>query len=345
MAVEQASGYGWTVAAWLEAWLARQLPYLRVTTAASYGQHIRDYLTPALGRIRLAELGLPAVQAIFWDLAAVDRRNGPLCPNSLQRVRATLRSALSDARRAGLIRENPASTVRIPGWRRGRPVVWTPALEAAWRDGGPRPWVAGWDLPHIHRFLDAARDDDLAALWWLVTLCGLRRGEVAGLCWRHLDLPGRQLHIQEQVIYLGARRISGPPKRACGQRSLALDDILLAMLAAHRERQRRRHGEWAVAAARPMFTRECGRPVRPDWLTRRFGRLVADLGLPPIRFHDLRRATATLGVAGDVPLRVMQYILGHADVATTADVYTVVPGQVGRDAMTAIAGVVAKATS
>jgi hypothetical protein len=118
MSVEQASGYGWTVAGWLEAWLVRRMPYLRATTAASYRQHIRDYLIPALGRIRLAELGLPAFQAMFWDLAVVHRRNGPLSANSLQRIRATLRSALSDACGAGLIRENLASMVRIPGWRR-----------------------------------------------------------------------------------------------------------------------------------------------------------------------------------------------------------------------------------
>jgi integrase len=166
---------------------------------------------------------------------------------------------------------------------------------------------------------------------------GCARGEVTGLCWRHLDVPGHIIHIQEQVIYLGARRIGGPPKSACGQRGLPLDDVLLTMLAEHREQQRARHGEAVIAAGRPIFTLGSGRPVRPDWVTRRFARLIADRGLPPIRFHDLRRATATLGVTGGVPLRVMQYILGHADVATTADVYTVVPGHAGRDAMAAIA--------
>ena len=44
-------------------------------------------------------------------------------------------------------------------------------------------------------------------------------------------------------------------------------------------------------------------------------------GLPRQRFHDLRHTFATLVIEGGEDLGVVSSILGHADFATTADVY------------------------
>jgi integrase len=37
-----------------------------------------------------------------------------------------------------------------------------------------------------------------------------------------------------------------------------------------------------------MFTYADGRPIRPEYLTHRFREICQELGLPPIRLHDLR---------------------------------------------------------
>jgi integrase len=46
-----------------------------------------------------------------------------------------------------------------------------------------------------------------------------------------------------------------------------------------------------------MFTYADGRPIRPEYLTHRFRQLCKELGLPPIRLHDLRHGAATLALA------------------------------------------------
>ena len=48
----------------------------------------------------------------------------------------------------------------------------------------------------------------------------------------------------------------------------------------------------------------------------------ADLDLPPIRLRDLRRGAATLALASHTDLKVIQQMLGHSSIVTTADTYT-----------------------
>ena len=71
-----------------------------------------------------------------------------------------------------------------------------------------------------------------------------------------------------------------------------------------------------------MFTTVDGSPLHPDWLTRTFGRLVKESGLPPVRLHDLRHGAATLAHAAGADLKTVQEQLGHTSIVLTADTYT-----------------------
>ena len=73
-------------------------------------------------------------------------------------------------------------------------------------------------------------------------------------------------------------------------------------------------------------TRPSGRPrwARPGHISEHFGLLLRKAGLPPIRFHDLRRGSASF--AAGVDIKIVQEMLGHSTSAFTRDVYTsVVP--------------------
>ncbi|MFI7114809.1 tyrosine-type recombinase/integrase [Nonomuraea sp. NPDC050227] len=70
-----------------------------------------------------------------------------------------------------------------------------------------------------------------------------------------------------------------------------------------------------------VFTTAEGAPLRPNYLTGRFRRLVAASGLPPIHLHDLRHGAATLALAARTHLKVVQAMLGHASIVLTADTY------------------------
>ncbi|MET9252081.1 site-specific integrase [Nonomuraea sp. NPDC003709] len=213
---------------------------------------------------------------------------------------------------------------------------------AAWRRTGERPAVAVWTVEQLAEFLAFVRDDRLFALWWLIALRGLRRAEVAGLRWIDLDTDRRELTIARQLVHTDHGLSPCPPKSASSQRGIALDLDTLRLLHRHERAQRGEEGnDWSPTD--PMFTRENGGAVDPDYLTHRFHKLALASGLPPVRLHDLRHGAATLSLAAGADLRVVQGMLGHASIVLTADTYTSVPPQLYHDSARATAQLVLQA--
>jgi integrase len=70
-----------------------------------------------------------------------------------------------------------------------------------------------------------------------------------------------------------------------------------------------------------VFALPDGHPLNPEYVSRRFQRLVGATGLPPVRLHDLRHTHATLALAAGVPTRILSGRLGHSAIAVTTDIY------------------------
>jgi integrase len=68
-----------------------------------------------------------------------------------------------------------------------------------------------------------------------------------------------------------------------------------------------------------VFTNTVCGPLEPSNVLKRFKALLMCAGLPKQRFHDLRHCAAALLIARGVPMRVVMDVLGHSQMATTAD--------------------------
>ena len=88
-----------------------------------------------------------------------------------------------------------------------------------------------------------------------------------------------------------------------------------------------------------VFARPDGHPLNTSVVTHRFQRVLAEAGLPRKRFHDLRHGAATYLLAKGVPMKVVQDVLGHTQLSTTADIYTHVMPELQRDASEKVAEV------
>ena len=61
--------------------------------------------------------------------------------------------------------------------------------------------------------------------------------------------------------------------------------------------------------------------MHPDTVTGGFRRICDRIGLVGVRLHDVRHLYATQLLAAGVPVRTVSGRLGHADAATTLNVY------------------------
>jgi hypothetical protein len=72
-------------------------------------------------------------------------------------------------------------------------------------------------------FLDHASADRLYAIYHLITFRALRRGEAVGRPWAEVDLGSGSLMVSEQIVQLGYRTETGPPKSDSSRRPVALN--------------------------------------------------------------------------------------------------------------------------
>jgi integrase len=107
-----------------------------------------------------------------------------------------------------------------------------------WQREGWRPTVGVWTAAQTAQFLCQVRGYRLYALFHLIALGGLRRGEAAGLLWSDLDLDAGTLTVSRQLQQLGGRMATAPPKSDAGRRVIALDKTTIAALREHRHGSR-----------------------------------------------------------------------------------------------------------
>ncbi|MFB6393586.1 tyrosine-type recombinase/integrase [Polymorphospora lycopeni] len=322
---------------------------LAPATRRSYQDHINKYWTPHLGQVALQELGAAHIESVF---ATIDARNAEILAAkaspvqeirdavkgirtvgaaSQQRILATLRKALNDARRLyhhKLVDHNPAESVELKSGRPPKPRLWTDAAVNRWRRTGQRPSpVMVWTPVQVGEFLDfaEAEDPELYALFDLAVHRGPRRGELCGLHDYDVDLEAAAITITTQRTSVGYQIIEKAVKSAAGDRVVDLSDESVTSL---RQYLFRRAG-WKVVAGHAwvdsdiFFVRKRdGQPWHPETVTGRFDRLVERSGLPPVRFHDLRHVAATLMLATGATIKEIQDTLGHSSYNLTADTYT-----------------------
>jgi integrase len=285
-------------------WLPGLAGQVRPTTLHAYSTNLERYALPRVGAVLLQRLTPAHLNQLYSALLAGGGRGGrPLSARTVQSVAMTLRKAIGDAARWGLVHRNVAALSSPPRPRRAEMRTWT--------------------AEQLRRFLEHVAGDRLYAAWLLLASTGMRRGELLGLRWVDVDLELARVSVRQTLVLAGRQVVISEPKTSRGRRSIALDPRTVAALRAWRAAQAAERLAWGGAWVDSglCFTREDGTPLHPEWLSDAFAWRVQRAGLPPIRLHDLRHTHASLGLAAGVPVKVMSERLGHTSSSFTADAY------------------------
>jgi integrase len=300
-----------TVAEYLGTWLQGERPRVKASTFRHKEQNLRLHIIPAIGSRRLSALTPGDVERM---LAGMAERG--MAPNSMKVTRVILRRALADALRDGLVSRNAAALARPPR-------VPSKAMEPG------TDYLPPADLGHL---IASITEHDLGPLVTLAATTGLRKGELLALRWSDVDLEAGRLTVRRSLARAwtdaGMAWADQEPKTARSRRTVDLPGPALAALKRQRARQDADADSlgtaWQDTAGR-VFTDRLGRAWTMPMLDHAWSDLRAEAGIR-IPFHGLRHSAATAMLAGGVPLRTVADVLGHASIATTADIYgAVVP--------------------
>lgn len=296
------------------------------TTFRAYEQSMRNWMVPRIGDVRLVELSPMHLRSLQTELlrgGGVDGA-GELSARSVASCRRTLKKALKDAMRWGLIARNPMEAVDPPRVVDAEMTIWSEV--------------------QTRTFLDAVAGHDLYAMWVLFFTTGLRRGEVAALRWEDVDLERASMAVVRNRVSAGRGRAVSvhQSKTRRGRRNVALDATSVEVLRSHHTAQlaeRLRLGSaWSDSGY--AFCGVDGAPLHPDTITATSQAIIRDLDVPRIRLHDLRHTSATLALEAGIHRKVVSERLGHATVGITLDLYSHVLDGMHAEAAEQIGGVI-----
>jgi integrase len=285
-------------------WLPSLAGQVRPTTLHGYRTNLQRYVLPAIGGLTLQRLTPAHLNTVYGSLLASGGKGGrPLSARTVQAVHMTVRKALGDAARWGLVVRNVAELASPPRPRRAEMQTWTAA--------------------ELRAFLEHVQDERLHALWMLAASSGMRRGELLGLRWVDVDLDRSRVAVRQTLVIAGREVVFSQPKTNRGRRSIAIDPRTVEALRGRRKAQLAEPSHGRAHGPTPAWCspREDGTPIHPEWLSDAFEWRIKTARLPRIRFHDLRHTHASLGLAAGIPVKVMSERLGHSSSSFTADTY------------------------
>ena len=274
---------------------------LKRSTQKGYRAIVEQHLNPALGPLKLANLDVDQLERYM-----AHKSRAGLQPRTINRHLNVLSALFKTALRRGLVVANPVALVERPREPRRRWTILSPAevgrIDRAFveladeAEGADRTWI-----------------EQARVVFLTVLYAGLRRGEILGLRWLHVQLAdpeGARLEVRETVVYGRTET----PKSERAERTIALGPKLADEVFQHRART-----AFAGDGERVFCHLETGGVLDHKryaaTLKAALARARVDKPLRP--FHDGRHSSITNAAAAGTPPAALQARAGHSDYSTT----------------------------
>lgn len=297
---EEVIGGSMTVDAWYKQWKAtyKDPKGLTAKSLGMYDEKYNGYIKPAIGYMKLKDVRDTHLQKILNGQTGMSFSH-------VEKIRRVLREMFSRARKSRLIAYDPSEDLELP----------------AVKDGKHR------SITEEERkvILKVAEYHD-SGLWVLTLLyTGMRPGEAAALNWRDIDLDGGMIHVHA-ALESGSTKIKAP-KTEAGFRDIPIHADLL----------------WRLRKAKgmpfdPVFKTQSGGRQNSGSISRLWKAFVREMNITmgaevyrnqvkeskmadDLTMYCLRHTFATDCARAGVPLETVRWLMGHADISTTANIY------------------------
>ncbi len=159
---------------------------------------------------------------------------------------------------------------------------------------------------------------------------GLRISELCGLTIRDIDLQERTIDINKQLQYTGGKKAYiEQTKTTAGTRVLPMsDEVYEAFKRIISSRKKPKVEQMIDGVSGFLFLDDKGKPMLAYQWEKKFQHSVEKYNkiykveLPKITPHICRHTYCTNMAKSGIAVKTLQYLMGHADIATTLNVYT-----------------------
>lgn len=302
---------------------------LKQSTRTNYRYMYTKYVSEELGRMDIAAIRYSDIKRFYIHLI----RDIGFKPNSMEIIHTILHPVFTTAVRDGLIRLNPTDGVmgeikKSHDWEKPKRHALTEAQQTAFV-----AYVAG--TPKYRHWL---------SVFTVLLGTGCRVGEIVGLRWEDCDFSDNLISINHNLIY--RLQDSGKceyhittPKTSAGTRIVPMLSEVKKALLEERQRQMQTGFNQTVIDGYSgfIFKNRFGECLNAHGLDRAIDHISRDYNaeeteqaekqgrepvlLPHFSVHILRHTFCTRFCENETNLKIIQAIMGHADIQTTMNIY------------------------
>lgn len=303
---------------------------LKETTRSNYLYMYRKYVRNGFGRRKIAKIKYSDVKAFYNSLI----HEKGFKPNSMEIIHTVLHPVFTLAVRDGYIRINPtdgamAEIKKSHNWEKPKRIALTEEEQQAFINFTASSMEYNHWLPLFTFFLGT----------------GCRVAEVIGLRWEDCNFEESTISINHNMVY---RKLEGTnkmefyittPKTSAGIRTIPMmSEVRKALEAEYAKQVEIGFNETVIDGYSGfIFTNRFGSVYSPHAINRAIERiykaynrqeneLAKEEHRPPLLIrhfsvHNLRHTFCTRFCENETNLKVIQEIMGHADIETTMNIY------------------------
>ena len=249
-----------------------RLKELRPQTAEDYRHHLKTYIIPQLGTVKIKDCSTVVLNKFLNDLQGVRNKvNQPLSRSVVEKITYILKIGFKGAKASGISIFDPTKEISIP------------------RASNKK--VAKEIPPHL---LKQIRKE-----WWNERLApffetclgtGARGGEIGALRWSNIDLQAKTIQINKTHYFKNKTWYENEPKSRSGSRTVSISEELVLVLKDWRKKQAEERlkagsvwhsGDYA-------FATEIGAPLTHSNYYNAWRRTLCRLDIKGFKVHSLR---------------------------------------------------------
>lgn len=288
---------------------------LKPLTKSSYEDRLRLHIIPAIGEVKLCKLTPIMVQEFIDSLSNETAKRKALAPKTIKCIHGVLHKILNKAVSLGYIPKNPADDCSLP-------TVVAPDIEPFSED-------------KTIDFLKAIQKDKYEKVYFMGMFTGMRQSELLGLTWDCIDWNNNIITVKQQLIRnkksqydkskANSERYRMIRVKNNKTRYICVENEIMNILRSRYQEQmidkERACDLWKEPFPNLVFENEFGKNLAHATVRKHFKKIVAEIGLPEERFHNMRHNYTVIAIESGDDVNTVQQNLGHATSNFTLKVY------------------------